>query len=71
MSICCFLHLVAHNLVFIIQPVIGTGRKGAGDKLSELILVQVHHAGVAFIIFVINVVGTALAVGGFGLLFYV
>lgn len=57
-----FLHLMAHDQIFIPQLVIGTIVEGACQKTDHIVLIQVHVTHVAFILIVIYKIGAGLAV---------
>lgn len=60
--------LVAYYSVFIIKPVIRTGIVCTVEKSVHLVFIKIYHAYIAFIIVIIDIIGTGLTVCSFFLI---
>ena len=56
---------MADNAVFVVKAVVGTGVVGALQETVHLVLVEIDHADVAFVVFVVDIVSAGLAVCSF------
>ena len=54
--------LMPYNTVFIVKAVVRTVVICTGEKTCHFVLVKIYHAGIAVVVLVIDIVGTAFAV---------
>ena len=54
--------LMPYNTVFIVKAVVWTVVICTGEKTCHFVLVKIYHAGIAVVVLVIDIVGTAFAV---------
>lgn len=56
------LHLLSYNQIFIIQLVEGTVKVASAKEPAHLILIQIHHTHVAFIVFIILIIAARITI---------
>lgn len=55
------LHLLSYDQIFIVRLIEGTVEIAAAQKAAHIVLVQIYHTHITFIIFIILIITACIA----------